>query len=72
VDFRFPLRFSGVAEVCEWYDDERRCFGIEVRVSNPTWGPLFGYHGSFTANWLSVRPGTAPADAYPRRTERRS
>lgn len=71
IGFRFPLFFSGVADVCEWYDEQRGCFAIDVRVSNPTWGPLFGYRGTFTAHWLSVTPGSAPPSARPRREERR-
>jgi hypothetical protein len=59
--FRFPPFFSGVADV----------FRIEVRVSNPTWGPLFGYSGSFTAHWLSVCPGSVPTGARPCREEQR-
>ena len=47
VGFRFPMFFSGVAEVCEWYDDEAKCFRIRVDVKNKRWGPLFGYTGSF-------------------------
>lgn len=69
--FRFPLFFSGVADVCEWYDDQLGRFGIDVRVSNPTWGPLFGYHGTFTAHWLPVCPGMVPASARPVREEPR-
>lgn len=71
IGFRFPLFFSGVADVCEWYDEQRGCFAIDVRVSNPTWGPLFGYRGTFTAHWFSVTPGSAPPSARPRREERR-
>lgn len=71
IGFRFPLFFSGVADVCEWYDEQLGRFAIDVRVSNPTWGPLFGYHGSFTAHWLSVLPGAAPCCARPSREERR-
>ena len=69
--FRFPPFFSGVADVCEWYDDRLERFRIEVRVSNPTWGPLFGYSGSFTAHWLSVCPGGVPTGARPCREEQR-
>src|ERR1700680_714601 len=43
IDFSFPLLFSGVAIVCEWYDDSDRRFQIEVNVRNRVWGPLFGY-----------------------------
>jgi len=34
--FRFPPFFSGVADVCEWYDDRLERFRIEVRVSKAT------------------------------------
>jgi uncharacterized protein DUF4166 len=53
------------------YDDALGRFCIDVRVSNPTWGPLFGYRGSFTAAWLSARPGRAPCDVRPQREEQR-
>ena len=46
VSFRFPMFFSGTAEVCEWYDDEAECFRIKVASTNPRWGRLFGYTGT--------------------------
>jgi len=49
IAFRFPLLFSGVADVCEWYDDDLDKFCIDVRVANKTWGPLFGYAGRHPA-----------------------
>ena len=69
IDFNFPLLFSGVAEVCEWYQDEDQRFHIEVNVANQTWGPLFGYRGSFDIEWTSG--GDVPADILPVRCERR-
>jgi len=71
VGFRFPLIASGVAEVCEWYDDAERRFRIEVDVRNRRWGPLFGYRGSFTVEWRTVVPGQVPGHLLPRRYERR-
>ena len=69
VGFRFPGAFSGVAEVCEWFDDSSGRFCIEVNVRNRIWGPLFGYRGSFEVQWL---PGnTLPADLLPKRVESR-
>ena len=47
VAFRFPMFFSGSANVCEWYDDDAGCFRINVSAENPHWGRLFGYNGSF-------------------------
>ena len=69
--FDFPMLFSGIAEVREWYDDVARCFRIVVDVRNRVWGPLFGYRGSFQVDWLTVAPGDVPAHILPRRQERR-
>lgn len=67
--FRFPMALSGVADVCEWYDDDAACFRIEVVVTNRRWGKLFGYRGSFQVEWQTL--SEPPADALPKRTERR-
>jgi Domain of unknown function (DUF4166) len=69
VGFRFPMLFSGRAEVCEWYDDEAQCFRIEVIVKNRWWGRLFGYTGSFHVEWQQTEQ--PPAEVLPRRTEPR-
>jgi len=69
VGFKFPQFFSGVADVCEWYDDDAQCFRIEVKVANRRWGPLFGYSGKFQVEWIeSVEP---PVRILPKRTEAR-
>jgi hypothetical protein len=68
--FSFPMMFSGVADVCEWYDEQIRCFRIEVSVRNRMWGPLFGYSGHFMVEWRPVISGV-PEMYLPRRTERR-
>jgi hypothetical protein len=69
--FPFPMLFSGVADVREWYDDEARCFRIHVDVRNRVWGRLFGYRGSFQVEWLAVTPGQVPAHILPIRQEHR-
>lgn len=69
IGFRFPLLFSGVANVCEWYDDNTNKFCIEVNVHNKTWGRLFGYNGSFDVEWLET--SHIPEDILPLRYERR-
>jgi hypothetical protein len=71
IGFRFPLFFSGVADVCEWYDDDAGRFRIEVNVTNRTWGRLFGYHGWFDVEWVPMKEGQVPTHAKPRREERR-
>ncbi|MGZ3638554.1 MAG: DUF4166 domain-containing protein [Ktedonobacterales bacterium] len=71
VGFSFPLFFSGIADVCEWYDDIDQRFHIDVNVHNRTWGPLFGYRGAFEVEWRQVEPNTLPAHLRPMRTEQR-
>jgi Domain of unknown function (DUF4166) len=71
IGFTFPLFFSGVADVCEWYDDRENRFRIEVDVRNSVWGPLFGYRGWFEVEWLDGEASAAPAHILPHRTERR-
>jgi Domain of unknown function (DUF4166) len=69
--FRFPLLFSGVADVHEWYDDKAQTFRIDVRVSNSRWGPLFGYHGHFQVEWHTLGVQGLPPAIRPRRVEPR-
>ncbi len=71
IGFSFPMLFSGVADVCEWYDDARQKFCIEVNVCNRVWGPLFGYQGSFDVEWRTNGSGAIPAGVKPVRVERR-
>jgi hypothetical protein len=71
VAFRFPMLFSGIADVHEWYDDDAQCFRIVVDVHNRVWGRLFGYRGRFQVVWKSVRQGEIPLDLLPKRQERR-
>jgi len=62
--------FSGVADVCEWFDDSTGRYRIEVAVTNRIWGPLFGYRGSFDVEWIDAPDGPPPSRR-PRREERR-
>ncbi|WP_224999939.1 DUF4166 domain-containing protein [Cesiribacter sp. SM1] len=70
--FRFPMFFSGYADVCEWYDDAEEKHKISVSVSNKAWGPLFGYRGSFDVEYLPVTDAAAiPRHVKPVREEQR-
>lgn len=69
--FRFPLAISGVADVCEWFDDAAGRFRIDVNVTNPVWGPLFGYSGWFEAEWRPTTASDVPVSVKPRRVEAR-
>jgi hypothetical protein len=68
IGFSFPMLFSGIADVREWYDDAARCFRIVVDVRNRAWGPLFGYRGSFNVEWRRVATGV-PGHILPARQE---
>ncbi len=61
--------FSGVADVCEWYDEASAKFRISVCVTNPRWGPLFGYDGAFEVEW--VAEDEIPSRIRPKREEPR-
>lgn len=67
--FRFPMLFSGYADVHEWYDEVADCFRIRVAVHNRLWGPLFGYTGRFDVETVAVE--RVPDDVRPRREESR-
>jgi hypothetical protein len=69
IAFSFPMIFSGVADVCEWYEDNVNRYQISVSVSNSVWGPLFGYRGSFTTEIRKLRPDEVPREALPKREE---
>lgn len=71
VAFKFPMLFSGIANVHEWFDDATGRFQIEVDVRNKVWGRLFGYRGSFDVEWKEHRDRAAPDTIQPRRVERR-
>ena len=65
MDVRVPDLIGGDADVRESYDDATGRFRIQVRVTNRRFGPLFGYEGSFTAEYVDVaargaRPGLRP------------
>jgi hypothetical protein len=71
VAFRFPLVFSGVANVREWWDEAAECFRIEVHVAHTVLGPLFGYRGSFTVEERPCGAADIPPDVRPLREEQR-
>jgi hypothetical protein len=69
--FKFPMLFSGIASVCEWFDDASGRYRIEVEVRNKLWGPLFGYSGAFDVEWVNVDAGEVPEGVRPVREEAR-
>jgi hypothetical protein len=71
INFSWPMFFSGTADVCEWYDEKAEKFKIDMQASNKVWGPLFGYKGTFSVEYINIRPENIPADAKPVREEAR-
>ena len=70
VGFRFPLLFSGRAQLHECFDDDAGVYRIRMEVNNRVFGFLFGYEGEFTCEFL---PATdAPHRLKPVRHERRT
>ena len=64
------MLFSGMANVCEWFDDEEQKFKISVVVSNKTWGKLFGYEGTFEVDYIPINSkDDIPKDVLPKREE---
>ncbi|WP_169136262.1 DUF4166 domain-containing protein [Streptomyces sp. HNM0575] len=72
VDVRVPELIGGDAEVRESYDDAAGLFRIQVTVRNRRFGPLFGYEGTFSAEFSPVRGRDVPTDLRPVREESRA
>jgi len=67
--FKVPPWFTGMADVCEWYDAGIQKYRISVQVSNPIFGPVFRYSGSFQARTIAVGGDDVPPHVKPLRTE---
>ncbi len=72
VDVRVPELLAGDAVVRESYDGKARLFRIQVRVSNRRFGPLFGYEGSFAAEYADIAERGVRAGLRPLREEARA
>ena len=69
IAFRFPMLFSGRAELRESFDDDAGVYRIHLEVTNRRFGFLFGYTGTFECTFPAAQD--APARLRPRRHERR-
>ncbi|HEY8979669.1 MAG TPA: DUF4166 domain-containing protein [Streptomyces sp.] len=72
VDVRVPELIGADAEVRESFDEASGRFRIHVRVVNRRFGPLFGYEGSFRAEYSDVRHCGVRAGLRPVREEARA
>jgi len=67
--FRFPMLFSGRAELRESFDDDAGVFRVRLEVRNRVFGFLFGYEGEFRCTFPEA--SDAPARLKPVRHESR-
>ncbi len=67
LDCRLPAGLTGRGHVREWYDEETERLRIQVTVSNPLVGPVFGYRGSYTARLVDTTEIPVPASVKPSR-----
>src|SRR5690606_25528971 len=51
VAFRFPMLFSGRADLHESFDDATGMYRIRLEVRNRLFGFLFGYDGSYSGEF---------------------
>ena len=72
VDVNVPDIIAADARVRESYDQDMHRFRIHVEVVNRRFGPLFGYEGSFTAEYLDVAEHGMPARLRPVREQARA
>jgi hypothetical protein len=66
---RVPALVTGTATVRESFDEGAGRFRIDVQVIHHRFGPLFGYHGSFTTEYVDTRQRGVPATVKPLREE---
>ncbi len=71
VQFIVPRLLSGSADLHEAWDEERQLFTIDLEVSNPVFGFLFGYRGEFRCEFLPVPETGVPQRLLPVREEAR-
>lgn len=69
LSFRFPMLFSGSAELHEQFDEVAGVYRIRMEVRNKVFGFLFGYEGEFTCEFPEAHD--APDRLKPVRHERR-
>ena len=69
VAFRFPMLFSGRADLRESWDDSAQLYRVKLEVVNPVFGFLFGYEGEFRCEFPSA--SDAPQRLKPVRHEQR-
>ena len=70
VSFRFPMLFSGYADLRESFDDEAGVYRIHLEITNRRFGFLFGYEGWFRCEFPQAHD--APARLRPIRHEPRT
>lgn len=70
IGFSFPMLFSGVATLRESWDEQIGRFRVDLEVTNPVFGFLFGYRGVFDCEFVPI--GEVSPELIPVRHERRT
>lgn len=70
IGFRFPMLFTGRAQLHERFDEEASVYRIRMEVRNKVFGFLFGYEGEFTCDFPVATD--APERLKPVRHEQRT
>ncbi len=60
-----PSFLRGDIELLEWYDDTEERFYLDLKVSTKLFGPLFGFNGWFTGDYLDFKEGKLPVQFQP-------
>ncbi|PZP43322.1 MAG: DUF4166 domain-containing protein [Pseudopedobacter saltans] len=66
---RVPSLIRGNINLLEWYDDEKKKFYLDLKVSSKLFGPLFGFNGWFDAEYIDFKDRSIPNKFKPIREE---
>lgn len=68
IRFRFPSWSTALARAREWWDEDLGRYRIAVGITNPVFGHVLGYQGTFEDRTVPVvRPADIPLGVFPRR-----
>lgn len=57
---QIPSFLRGNIELIEWFDDNEQKFYLDLKVKTKLLGPLFGFTGCFTGEYLDFKDGKLP------------
>ncbi|MFT6746489.1 MAG: hypothetical protein ACJAZ2_000830 [Glaciecola sp.] len=60
IKMQIPSFLRGNIELLEWFDDNEQRFYLDLKVTTKLLGPLFGFTGWFTGEYLDFTNGKLP------------